>query len=91
MRDLLARLTHETLVLDLLAPVAGALPAIAGVELRLIEPLCLEMQFERGRSIADAFAQLAMAGVGIASLRNKSNRLEELFMQLVSRRDACGG
>jgi len=90
MRDLLARLTHETLVLDLTGPIPGALPEIPGVELRLIEPLCLEVQFERGQSIADLFAQLATAGIGIASLRNKSNRLEELFMQLVTRGEGCG-
>jgi ABC-2 type transport system ATP-binding protein len=90
MRDLLSRLTSETLVLDLTAPFSGELPAIAGVELRLIDPLSLEMHFERGPSLTEAFARLAAAGVGIASMRNKSNRLEELFMQLVSRREQCG-
>jgi ABC-2 type transport system ATP-binding protein len=89
MRDLLARLTHETLILDLTTPLSGSLPVIPGVDLRVIEPLCLEMQFERGLSLSDAFAELAAAGIGITSLRNKTNRLEELFMQLVTRRDGC--
>ncbi|HAZ61533.1 MAG TPA: ABC transporter, partial [Gammaproteobacteria bacterium] len=89
MRELLGRLTHETLILDLVEPFSAPLPAIAGVELRLIEPLCLELQFERGLSLAAAFTQLAASGVTIASLRNKTNRLEELYMQLVTRRETC--
>ena len=43
----------------------------------------LEVTLKKGESLNDDFAQLSNQGVQIASMRNKSNRLEELFMNLV--------
>jgi ABC-2 type transport system ATP-binding protein len=82
MRELLARLTHETLILDIASPLESV-PEIPGVKLLLQDPLTLELQFERGPSLTRAFADLASCGIEIRSLRNKSNRLEQLFVQLV--------
>lgn len=48
-----------------------------------IDAQSLEVTLKKGESLNDVFAQLSNQGVQIASMRNKSNRLEELFMNLV--------
>ena len=48
-----------------------------------IDTQSLENKLKKGESLNDVFAQLSNQGVQIASMRNKSNRLEELFMNLV--------
>ena len=43
----------------------------------------LEVEVSRGQSLNDIFSQLTAQGVRVNSMRNKVNRLEELFMRLV--------
>lgn len=81
-RSLLGKLTMETFILDLAAPLAAA-PAIAGYTCRLTEPATLEVDVPKGQQLNDLFAALTAAGIGVQSLRNRANRLEELFVSLV--------
>jgi ABC-2 type transport system ATP-binding protein len=81
MRSLLAKLHTETFVLYLnsaltTAPVLGAYPC------NLVDPLTLEVAVSKGQSMNELFALLSLQGITIASMRNKSNRLEELFLKL---------
>ena len=81
MRELLEQLPEESFVLDLVEPLAHA-PQIPGVRLHWLSPGSLELEVRRGQPLDQVFAALHEAGVRVMSLRNKSNRLEALFMQL---------
>jgi ABC-2 type transport system ATP-binding protein len=84
MRRLLGKLDVETFVLDLAAPLED-LPEIADVRLRRVDELTLEVEMARGHDLNSLFAALTAAGVRVRSMRNKANRLEELFVRLVDR------
>jgi len=84
MRSLLAKLDRETFVLDCADPVTR-LPALAEMTLRQIDPLTLEVDVPRGQPLNALFTVLSAAGISVKSLRNKANRLEELFVRLTSR------
>lgn len=79
MRALLRQLQKETYVLDITAPPAGALPDT----MRLRNDGALEIDVPKGALLGEVFDQLNAAGVEVSSLRNKSNRLEQLFLGLV--------
>ena len=81
-RELLAKLNQETFVLDVAAPLPTALPA-SDFACKRIDDHGLEVTLARGRRLNDVFAELSAAGIEVTSMRNKSNRLEELFLRLV--------
>ncbi len=84
MRSLLAKLQQETFVLDCSGDMAS-LPEIGGYVLRMDKPGVLEVDIQRGQSLNSVFEALSNAGVQVTSMRNKSNRLEELFVRLVEK------
>ena len=83
MRALLGQLTTETFVVDLAEPVAAA-PEVPGFTFRQVDAQCLELDLTRGQHLNAAFAALDSAGLKVMSLRNKSNRLEQLFVSLTA-------
>lgn len=87
MQTLLGRLHLETFVLDLRRPLAG-LPDIRGYPLRQLDELTLEVDVAREQGLNALFPQLSARGIEVASLRNKTNRLEELFLRLVDESEA---
>ena len=82
MRQLLSRMDTHTLVLDLLHPIAQA-PALQGFATRLVDEHTLEVVVSSQTSITQLFTALSVQNIEIRSLRNKTNRLEELFIRLV--------
>lgn len=84
MRSLLAKLQQETFVLDLAAAPA-ALPEVAGYVIRAAGEQALEVEVRRGQPLNAVFSALSASGIDVLSLRNKSNRLEELFVSLVEK------
>jgi ABC-2 type transport system ATP-binding protein len=82
MKSLLNRLDKETFVLDLKQPVAST-PNLPGVSCQQIDATTLEIELSRGHSLNQLFAELTEQGVEIISMKNKVNRLEELFLNLV--------
>jgi ABC-2 type transport system ATP-binding protein len=84
MKSLLAQLNTETFVLDLRTPLQ-ALPELPGHTLRLLDPQTLEIEVHREGSINALFTDLAGHGIEVLSMRNKTNRLEQLFLGLVNR------
>jgi ABC-2 type transport system ATP-binding protein len=84
MRGLLQTLHVETFLLDLkeaqLLP-----PELDGYPARLLDGRTLEVQVEKEQGITNLFSQLQQQGIEVQSLRNKSNRLEELFVSLVEK------
>jgi ABC-2 type transport system ATP-binding protein len=84
MRKLLTQLHVETFVLDLKGAVAQA-PQLPGYPARLLDDHTLEVQVDKAAGINGLFAQLNGQGIEVLSLRNKTNRLEELFVSLVEK------
>jgi len=85
MSTVLRKLQREVFVLNLAAPLSEA-PRLDGFETKLRNDSDLEVEKGPGASLNDLFAQLDKHGITIVSLRNKTNRLEELFMRLVDRK-----
>ncbi|HEY4092421.1 MAG TPA: ABC transporter ATP-binding protein [Luteibacter sp.] len=82
MKSLLSTLDVETFVLDV-NRTAGELPALPGVTLRVIDDHTLEAEMSRAHDLNSLFAALSAHGITVTSMRNKANRLEELFVRLV--------
>jgi ABC-2 type transport system ATP-binding protein len=82
MASLLRRLNAETFVLNLRSALDVA-PVLAGHVARLIDPHSLEVDVSREQSLNGIFQQLSQMGIEVLSMRNKVNRLEEIFMKLV--------
>ncbi len=83
MKSLLATLDIETFVLDFATPISEPIALQNVIRTNQPDPLSLEVTLKKGESLNDVFAQLTAKGVAISSMRNKSNRLEELFLGLV--------
>ena len=81
MKELLARLETESFVLDLLAREDGAVPVLDGYPSRY-EAGSLEVVVARDQGLNEVFAQLSAQDFTVLSMRNKSNRLEELFLTI---------
>ena len=88
MQTLLGRLHLETFVLNLRQPLAG-LPEIPGYPLRRLDEYTLEVDVAREQGLNALFPQLSARGIEVSSLRNKANRLEELFLRLVDKSEAA--
>lgn len=86
MQTLLSRLHRETFVLNLREPLAH-LPEVPGYTLRQVDEDTLEADVSKDRGINGLFQGLSDHGIEVLSLRNKTNRLEELFMRLVEKGD----
>jgi ABC-2 type transport system ATP-binding protein len=82
MSTVLRKLQREVFVLSLAQPLAQA-PRLEGFETRLVEDCELEVEKGPAVNLNDLFAQLNERDIAVVSLRNKANRLEELFMRLV--------
>ena len=91
MKALLSKLDVEGFVLDLAEPLAGAVPEVEGVVLRARDDHTLELEMPRATGLNRVFAALDAAGVRVRSMRNRANRLEELFVRLTAdgREDAA--
>jgi ABC-2 type transport system ATP-binding protein len=86
MKALLAKLQSEIFVLDLAAPLEQT-PVIGGYAVRLSDASTLEVEVSKDRGINALFTALSAQGVGVLSMRNKANRLEELFLRLIDEND----
>ena len=80
--DLLRRLRTETFVLNLKGRVAD-LPELGGFVLQHIDDCTLEVEVSREHTINGLFEALSRNGIEVISLRNKENRLERLFLDMV--------
>lgn len=81
MKNLLSTLNVETFVLDL--PLQSSTVTIEGFESRQIDDHTLEVDVPKEDGLNEVFAQLTQKGITVLSMRNKANRLEELFVRLV--------
>ncbi|MGL6310046.1 ABC transporter ATP-binding protein [Aeromonas veronii] len=81
MKNLLGKLGRETFLLDL-AP-GSAVPEVPEFNGRMPDERTLEVDLDKSQSLNSLFEQLSNQQVKVVSMRNKANRLEELFVNLV--------
>ncbi|WP_075185674.1 ABC transporter ATP-binding protein [Teredinibacter haidensis] len=82
-KALLKQLNKETFVLDVAQSMVKA-PVVDNYDVTRSDESTLEVSVESGRSLNDLFSQLSSQNIDVISMRNKVNRLEELFVELVS-------
>ena len=83
MKSLLTSLDVESFVFDLAQPYPAPIALTNVVKTKQPDPLTLEVTLKKGDSLNDVFAQLTAQNIQVASMRNKANRLEELFLGIV--------
>jgi ABC-2 type transport system ATP-binding protein len=83
--ELLAKLHTETFVLNLRKPLK-TLPKVEGYVVNQVDETTLEVEVNKEQDINALFVSLSKAGVQVLSMRNKANRLEELFIKLTERK-----
>jgi len=83
MKDLLGTLNVQGFVFDLIEPLEEA-PLIEGFPLKLEDSLTLVAAVNKDRSINALFSEFSKLNIKIKSMRNESNRLEELFIEMVN-------
>ena len=92
MVNVLRKLQTEIFVLNLGGSLAAA-PELPGFRATLADDHTLEVEVSKGQNLNEIFARLSAQGIEVNSMRNKVNRLEELFIRLVdvSARAAVAG
>ncbi len=84
MKELLRKLDVQGFVLDLEDPLKEV-PTIKNYSLELEDPLTLIAAVNKEKSINNLFDELNMLNIKVKSMRNESNRLEELFIEMVKK------
>lgn len=82
MRTLLNRLHTETFVLYVDKDVS-VLPDCGNYDIRLIDNNTLEVDIKEGQNMNSVFEKLSLCNINVLSMRNKSNRLEQLFISML--------
>jgi ABC-2 type transport system ATP-binding protein len=85
MKTLLAKLDVEGFVLDIDGALPAKLPVIAKVDLNATDSHTLVVEKPRDLPLNALFDALADAGIKVRSMRNQTNRLEELFVRLTAK------
>lgn len=88
-RELLAELDTETFLLDLAKPITQA-PVLDGFVVEQVESAQLAVLLHRGQRLNDVFAALSERSIEVVSMRNRANRLEEMFVSMVGRGNGSG-
>lgn len=83
MKNLLAKLNIETFILYLKTHLSHP-PQISNFHGRLLDESTLEVEVKIGQTLTELFKLLTTQGIEVASMRNKANRLEELFLHLIA-------
>lgn len=86
MKELLSRLNKETFIFDLNDPIKE-LPNLDDYNLKLVDTTTIEVEVDRERNINKLFEILTKKNINITSMRNKTSRLEELFLKLLTNKD----
>ncbi|MET0498805.1 MAG: ABC transporter ATP-binding protein [Steroidobacteraceae bacterium] len=85
MNRVLRKLLTEVFVFNLRNPIAEV-PVMPGYLVKMSDDHTLEIEVSKEQNLNEIFSRLTTAGIEVLSMRNKSNRLEELFMRLVEQK-----
>jgi len=83
MKSLINRLNVQTLILDLAEPIATA-PILTEFPTRFLDSITLEVELRKTQSLNELFNKLSQQHIFVTGMRNKTNRLEELFVRLIA-------
>ena len=83
-RELISQLSKETFILDTRESLDSC-PEVEGYPLKQVDTSTLEVDVDKAQSINALFTALTEQGIDVVSMRNKTNRLEELFFDLVAK------
>jgi len=83
MKELLARVATEKFIVDVDPPTH--LPSSDNFSIKQLDEVTLEIEVDKAQSLNKVFAELSEQGIRVNSMRNKANRLEELFVELVEK------
>lgn len=87
MKQLLQTLHQELFVFDTYNHLTAA-PQLNGFPVKLVDETTLEIGVEKGQNLNEVFSLLSQHGINVKSMRNKSNRLEQLFVSLLKKPDS---
>jgi ABC-2 type transport system ATP-binding protein len=87
MKSLLNRLDKETFIFDLLKPVE-VIKTLGEYPFNQLDPMTVEVELNKEQSLNQLFRVFSEQGIEVASMKNKANRLEELFLALVEPTEA---
>ena len=85
MKKLLSQLNRETFIFDTIDPIKE-LPNLKNFDLKIIDSTTIEVEIDHRNNINDLFDVLSSQNINIKSMRNKRNRLEELFINLLNKK-----
>lgn len=88
MKELLQTLHQELFVFDTYNHLTAA-PELNGFDVKLVDETTLEIGIEKGQNLNDVFSMLSERQINVKSMRNKSNRLEQLFVSLLHKSAAA--
>jgi ABC-2 type transport system ATP-binding protein len=83
MKTLINQLHVQTMVMDMAEPVKTPL-VLDDYTWRMLDGTSMEIEINRYQSLNELFSKLSMQNITITSMRNKTNRLEELFIRLIT-------
>lgn len=83
-KELLSLLNIETFIFDLRVPLHETLPTPLTFKIKQLDAVTLEIECERSQNMNSIFDYLNARGIVVASMRNRANRLEELFLRLTA-------
>lgn len=89
-KSLLKRLHKEHFILDTRDEVSAALD-LSRFDGKILDTHSIEVEIEKGESLNDLLAELSTLGITVTSMRNKANRLEELFVSLLAQNGSHEG
>ncbi len=81
-RELLRQMSKEVFIFDAVEDL-HSMPELPGYPGKLVDSHSFELEIEKSQSINEVFQLLTERGIHITSMRNKANRLEELFVSMV--------
>jgi ABC-2 type transport system ATP-binding protein len=90
MSNVVGKLQREAFVLSLQEPIARA-PVLNGYTVRLRNEREIEVEVAKGQGLNQVFTELSAQSLHVASMRTKTNRLEELFIRLVEDKEMKTG
>jgi len=87
MQDLLQTLDTETLIFYLKTALTAP-PVLTPYNARLTSPVTLEVEIHKNQGLNEIFSKLSEQNITVTSMKNKFNRLEELFIGMT--KEKCG-
>ncbi|MBP7811783.1 MAG: ABC transporter ATP-binding protein [Candidatus Moranbacteria bacterium] len=85
-KDLLGKMTTETFIFDLESPLSESMErSMMDIGVKKVDAETIEMIVRKGKPLSGAITLLDRLGIRVRSMRNKSNRLEELFLDVTKK------